>query len=687
MPLIYLADTVHALGQLNPDTVPYNVARIAAYAQQQFPDHDYRLFKDPHALLEALRATRPDILALSHYFWNTRLNHRIARYARSLYPDIVIVTGGPNLDRNRDAYLGYATAHPYVDFVIVEEGETAFANIIRTLAADPGNAKHADIPGTFAILAPSSIKLSKSMPRVRSLDEFPSPYLNGMLNPFLAMGLRPILETVRGCPYECAFCEQGSEFFTKIARLSENRVFAEIEYIRERASASQLILADVNFGILKRDLDVAKFIKASHVEYHWPKSLYVYNAKLPTETTLRTMETLHPMAQLCMSFQSTDEKVLDNIHRANIGYDKYSAITKWAKTRGIPVGTELIYGLPGETRQSFVDGYETLLELRADYMASYNLRVFPGIELNLPAKREEYAIETRFRPMDVNLGQYQFEKPERIMEIEEVVFASSTATEDDFFYTRKLAFMVEVLWNTGCLRSALAFLGIHGFKITDVLQRILTEGSASTAAPFFEEYDRLAHEELVTDSGEFERRCKDADYWGDLTSGRGANMKLNLAFSGRLLLFTNAFDAFLFEFMRKTYGPELSSEDQGIFDDILAHCRASKVDLDDPAPRQLQMSFDVPGWIKATYPADLSPFVLDTPTTYTYSLNSNVLQLAMKTEARLERQGANLNNIAERIYFELPSVYRGTRPAAPLRRDGAFDPIADGLAERVGWVS
>ena len=261
------------------------------------------LFKDPRTLLDELRRHRPNVLGLSNYFWNTRLNHRIARYARELCPGVVIVTGGPNLDRRRDAYIQYSANYPFVDFVVVEEGETAFANIIAALSAPEAQfqaTKSRDIPGTFSILNAGEIHLSPSLSRSKSLDEFPSPYLNGMLLPFLEMGLRPILETVRGCPYQCAFCEQGSEFFTKIARLSEDRVYAEVEYVRAHTSAPELILADVNFGILKRDFDVACYLKRSHKQYGWPKSLYVYNAKQPTETTLRTMETLYPMAQLCM---------------------------------------------------------------------------------------------------------------------------------------------------------------------------------------------------------------------------------------------------------------------------------------------------------------------------------------------------------------------------------------------------
>jgi radical SAM superfamily enzyme YgiQ (UPF0313 family) len=681
-----LADTVHRTARLNPDTVPYNVGRIAAFAQHRFPEHEYRLFKDPIVLLDELKRRSPHILALSHYFWNTRLNHRVASYAKELDPEIIVVTGGPNLDRNRDAYARYANQHPYVDFVVVDEGETAFANIVEAVAAghDLADVKSSDIPGTFAVLADDSIRVSAALPRVRSLDDLPSPYLNGMMDPFLAAGLRPILETVRGCPYECAFCEQGSGFFKKLSWLSESRVFAEIEYIRVRTSCPQLVLADVNFGILKRDLEIARFLKQSHEHYEWPRSLYVYNAKLPTETTLATMETLYPMAQLCMSFQSTDEIVLKNIHRSNIGYDKYASITRWAKERNLPVGTELIYGLPGETLEGFVEGYERLLRFRADYMASYNLRLFPGIELNTPERRAQYQVKTAFRPMDINLGEYEFAKRERIMEVEEIVLSNSTLSEGDFFRVRRLTFLVEALWNTGYLRPALAFLANYGFNVTDVLKTILDE-SRDAAAEFFNEYDELARHELVANAAEFERRTRNDRYWGDLVNGRGVNIKINLAFAGRLLLFDNPLDEFFYDYLNRRYADALPAAERAIFREILAHCRVSKLDIEHPDARQIEFSFDVPGWVRATYPAVIAPFMLDKPVRYTYPLNPDVLDIARQTKARLDGLGAHINSVAERIFVEIPPAQRGVR--TPVRSDMMISSgRSDALDQRMSWA-
>jgi radical SAM superfamily enzyme YgiQ (UPF0313 family) len=708
---IFLADTVHRSAQLMPNTVPYNVARIAAYCQAKHPEHSYHLFKDPHELLAQLRSDPPDVLAVSNYFWNTRLNHRILKFAKGLRPGMVTVVGGPNLDRDPQAYQAYAAEHhAYVDFVVVDEGETCFEAIVAAVApidhADLEDLKQADIAGTFAITRRqglqlsatasgdaftvsrgSAIHVSPSRPRVTSLDELPSPYLNGMLDRFLAAGMSPIVESVRGCPYQCAFCEQGSAFFKKLAKLSESRVQQEIEYIRGKTATPQLIFADVNFGILKRDLDVAKFLKASFAEHGWPGDLYLYNAKVPTPAMLECMETLHPMAALCMAFQSTDMEVLRNIHRENIGYDKYSFVTKWAKKKQIPVGTELIYGLPGETRKTFIDGYETLLGFRADYMMSYNLRLFGGTELNSPAARSKYAMTTRFRPMDANLGEYAFENRERILEVEEVVLANNTLSADDFFHVRKMAFLVESLWNTGYLRPALAFLANHGLRVMDIFDQMLAAaGTDPDAEAFFGEYESLAREELTEDASVFADRCKDDAYWEQLTHGRGVNMKLNLAFAGRLMFFQNNVERYLHRTLAEIGTKTLSGGDAEMFADVLEHCRAAKFDLDHPEPRDCLLRYDVPAWIEETYPRDAAAFRLEEREAFRYSLGPHRASTALRIKERMGRAGASLSATAERMMREMPQVHLGTRTVARVSRLGPDRTAAKPkLAERIAW--
>ena len=55
---------------------------------------------------------------------------------------------------------------------------------------------------------------------------------------------------------------------------SEDYIRAEMEYIAARVrSASDLIIADLNFGMFKADIEVARIIRSVIDRHHWPKSI------------------------------------------------------------------------------------------------------------------------------------------------------------------------------------------------------------------------------------------------------------------------------------------------------------------------------------------------------------------------------------------------------------------------------
>src|SRR5438270_9511797 len=113
-----MGDVVHkSYGALSPSTVPFNVARIAAYALAKFPGElDLVIVKDVESLLRALDDGPPDVVALSHYFWNAKLSTELVRWVKQTWPRAVTVQGGPNLNRAEAPYRAHAKANPHLDF-------------------------------------------------------------------------------------------------------------------------------------------------------------------------------------------------------------------------------------------------------------------------------------------------------------------------------------------------------------------------------------------------------------------------------------------------------------------------------------------------------------------------------------------------------------------------------------------
>ena len=76
--LIYLADLVHDQYRQSSVT-PTNIGFIAEYCKARFGESvEIELFKNPKALMDSSSLRKPDILGLSNYMWNERLNAFVA---------------------------------------------------------------------------------------------------------------------------------------------------------------------------------------------------------------------------------------------------------------------------------------------------------------------------------------------------------------------------------------------------------------------------------------------------------------------------------------------------------------------------------------------------------------------------------------------------------------------------------
>ena len=150
--------------------VPFGISRIAAYSKKKFPQIEFKLFKNIKKMLEDLKNDEPNILAISHYFWNTKLSHRIARFAKELYPNILIVMGGPNLDRNHESYEEYSKNYPFVDFVVIGEAEFVMKRIIKSFINnnfDIKKCKDIGVSGAFSIIDKGKINYINDNHRTR----------------------------------------------------------------------------------------------------------------------------------------------------------------------------------------------------------------------------------------------------------------------------------------------------------------------------------------------------------------------------------------------------------------------------------------------------------------------------------------------------------------------------------------
>jgi radical SAM superfamily enzyme YgiQ (UPF0313 family) len=473
---IVLADLAHTFSvHTTALTVPLNVAYIKAYLVTHHPDIEVELFKDAERLLKYVHSTRPSIVGFSHYGWNENLNRSVGNHIRSYIPEILIVAGGPNLDPDIAIRREYMQRHNYVDYFIVDNAEAPFSEFLHWWKNDKRH--KSTLPNNLSWIENGAIfNTETQFSKKKNIDDIPSPYLGGHLDQFLQLGMIPMLETNRGCPFQCTFCAWGEASKNTVRRFNIETTFAEIEYIAKKTKAENWIICDANFGMLSRDVEIAKTIRRFKDTTGYPKKCHIWLAKNATQRNLEIGSILDEMIYPVMALQSLDAEVLKNIKRDNISIDTYVEYHKKFQKMGTETFSELIVPLPGETFASHVTSLRSLMELGTEIIFTHNLRMLSGAEINSKTTRLKYAFRTRYRLIHGDSGIYHspFGPPVKAFEYEESLRETTSMSEQDLFLLRKLHFLIEVAWNIRVYKPLLWLAGASNISPIDVFLHLLS---------------------------------------------------------------------------------------------------------------------------------------------------------------------------------------------------------------------
>jgi radical SAM superfamily enzyme YgiQ (UPF0313 family) len=531
---IMLADLAHTYSVSDRSLpIPLSIGYIKAYAVDALGDSvDIRLFKHPERFLAAIEKERPEIVGFANYGWNQNLNLAVGRHVRRILPDALIVAGGPNIDNAEDRRVAFLKQHDYIDYLVVDGGEEPFTEIVQWHRE--GSRNIADLPGNIVWRDGDRVHQTPERPLKKIIEHLPSPYLKGHLDEFLAAGMIPLFETNRGCPFRCTFCAWGSASKDLVRRIDFDQALAEIAYVGERSDAANWIICDANFGILPRDIELAKAIRKVKDARGYPNKCHVWLAKNVTERNLVIGEILNEMVQPVMAIQSLDDEVLKHIKRDNISTDTYAEYQKKFHRIGSRTYSDLIVPLPAETIETHLSGLRTLLELGVDIVQNHNMRLLAGAETNSQETRDRFKFTTRYRLIHGDAGIYRAPGGAEIkaFEYEESLRSTATMSEQDLFYLRKLHFLVDFCWNIEVYKPLLSLGLLYGISPIDVFTRLLDDvdsGKHAELTAFFEDFHRKSETEW------FDSEQEILDYFADAANfDRLLNQefeKLNIQYS------------------------------------------------------------------------------------------------------------------------------------------------------------
>ncbi|MEZ4364254.1 MAG: KedN5 family methylcobalamin-dependent radical SAM C-methyltransferase [Kofleriaceae bacterium] len=345
--------------------------------------HSFAGYESIPELAKALFSGRlPDVMAFSVLGWNIRTAERLSSIYRQLRPEGWVVWGGNHVSGQGDLIL---RRNPDVDVIVNGEGEITWACLLRERARGVSRHDLASIDGLSFRAAGGEVITTKDRARIENLDEIPSPFLTGALKltgedgkPLYSDAL---METNRGCPYKCAFCYWGGAIGQRVRQFSSERLAQEVELIA-KAGYARLSLCDANFGMLPDDEQFLEVCIDAKKKHGYPQYFFTSWAKNKSQAfhrILRRMSQARLTSTFNVALQTLSTPALKLMNRQNMRLNQWEPLVEQLKLDGLDLYAELIWGIPGDDKESFLAAYDRL-SASVPQVAVYPLLIMPNTD-------------------------------------------------------------------------------------------------------------------------------------------------------------------------------------------------------------------------------------------------------------------------------------------------------------------
>lgn len=357
-----------------------------------------------------------DVYLFSSYVWNYEIIDELSLYVKKINPSAICVVGGPHIGTNDKQFL---QSRPQYDYVCLptKPGEVFIEDFINSYVENNGQPRKEDISWEL-----ESTKQRKCPMPNYSVYEEHFDFLKEELDYAKRYKLEPfiILETTRGCPYKCVFCEWGGGIETKILKKEMDIVQRDILAMKS-AGYRDAYLTDANFGAFEdRDLEIFAFAWKHNfnlTDISTMKSPSLERRKRLIDRWFEVVgkgpekhskagggtdmwgETEYVSVVPTVSIQSISDEAMRVAKRVDLSIDDKIELSKHINKRcteeGFPVpALELILAMPGSTLDDFYNEMQVIWNFKAWSSFRHDYMFLPDSTLSNKNYIEQYQIET-----------------------------------------------------------------------------------------------------------------------------------------------------------------------------------------------------------------------------------------------------------------------------------------------------
>jgi len=319
-------------------------------------------------IVEQLLETNPKIIGFGIYIWNAVETEAVIAQLKTIAPDIKIILGGPEISYETETQ----SIIEFADYAVTGAADLSFYKLCKDILNKESPTK----------------KILNSKPVDLKDIQLPYQYFT---DEDLSKRLLYV-EASRGCPFKCEFC---------LSALDKNAYPFELKRFLEQMDALYQRGAR-NFKFIDRTFNLKITTTLTILDFFLERmddDLYLHFELIPDHLPEKLKQAIAKFPQSRIQFeigiQTFDKEVQSNIsRRQNNQKSKDNLI--WLKQKTTAhLHTDLIFGLPGETLESFEKSFDELYACRPHEIQMGILKRLRGS----PVIRHTEAFDLRFNPL------------------------------------------------------------------------------------------------------------------------------------------------------------------------------------------------------------------------------------------------------------------------------------------------
>ena len=386
---------------------------VSAEIMDAVNDTQVNIYRDvfDHLVKPVIEAEQPDVIGISIVLQQQMFSSMtFCALIKQHFPHIHVTIGGNTVTRLRDV-LPQSPLFQYFDSAVVDEGETAFVQLVSAVGA---KRSLAEAPNT--IYKDATGVHTSATSYAEDLATLPPPDFDGLPleKYFVPTKILPYLAT-RGCYWgRCEFCDHGEGYTAGYRSKKIQDALAEITYLRDKYGARHFHFTDESYppalfrklarGLIDQKMDI---VWTTHMRFE--KSLL--DEQVWRDARDAGCRYLH------FGYESGNERVLQLMDKATTTeiMTKHLQLTANAGIWNHCMG---FFGFPGETREEAWSSVQ-FLESNKDYVHSLGFGTFDLGRHNPVAKHPERFGVTAYKNPEWDLALDYYYTVKNGMSIEE----------------------------------------------------------------------------------------------------------------------------------------------------------------------------------------------------------------------------------------------------------------------------